>query len=515
MAKVENVRPHGTGIRGFNLSRASVLFEGPFGRIFRSLPPADFGADDNESVAALSMLADKMIAAPDPVKNGPDPEESGIPAAYTYFGQFIDHDLTFDPASSLQKQNDPDALEDYRTPRFDLDNVYGRGPDDQPYLYDSTGRLFLLGSKLTGTVENPNARDLIRSIDETGKRSRAIIGDPRNDENVIVSQLQGLLHRLHNKFATENPSWPFQRVQRELRFHYQWVVLNDFLPTVVSSTVLNAVVPHLSKGTNIVKDEPDLRFFHPKNAAFMPLEFAAAAYRLGHSMVRPGYQLSETIGPLAIFESDPNKALTGFREFPSSWAIDWSMFIDLKLRPPGSDDPKDPGNKSRMQLAYRIDTSLVNPLGNLPESVAAKPLNILALRNLLRGWRMRLPNGQTIARAMGLRPLKDSEILIGKFTGDPADIIGSIDTIHPAFKENCPLWTYVLAETVKSGMAVHTSTGDIQMETRKLGPVGGRIVAETFVGILLADSSSYLSLDPLWKPAAKFGLRELIAKALS
>jgi hypothetical protein len=218
---------------------------------------------------------------------------------------------------------------------------------------------------------------------------------------------------------------------------------------------------------------------------------------------------------LAIFEADPNKALTGFREFPSNWAIDWSMFIDLNLRPPGSDDPEDPGNKTRMQLAYRIDTSLVNPLGHLPDSVAAKPLNILALRNLLRGWRMRLPSGQTIARAMGLQPLKDSEILIGKFTGDPADIVGSIDTIHPAFKENCPLWTYVLAETEKSDVVVHTAGGDIKVETRKLGPVGGRIVAETFIGLLLVDSSSYLTLDPPWKPARKFGLRELIAKALS
>src|SRR6185437_15636315 len=115
---------------------------------------------------------------------------------YTYFGQFIDHDLTFDPASSLQKQNDPDALVDYRTPRFDLDNVYGRGPDDQPYLYED-GRTFILGRKLSGAQANPRARDLPRSAvnDAKSHPHRAIIGDPRNDENVIVSQLQGLFHR--------------------------------------------------------------------------------------------------------------------------------------------------------------------------------------------------------------------------------------------------------------------------------------------------------------------------------
>ena len=111
--------------------------------------------------------------------------------------------------------------------------------------------------------------------------------------------------------------------------------------------------------------------------------------------------------------------------------------------------PRDPTNTTRTQLAYRIDTSLVNPLGHLPPSVAINP-SVLAQRNLERGWRMRLPNGQDIARAMGLVPLEDNKILIGKFTGDPADIIGPIDAIHPAFKKNCPLWTYVLAETVET-----------------------------------------------------------------
>jgi hypothetical protein len=180
-------------------------------------------------------------------------------------------------------------------------------------------------------------------------------------------------------------------------------------------------------------------------------------------------------------------------------------------------EPRDPADTTRTQLAYKIDTSLVNPLGHLPPSVAVNP-SILALRNLQRGWRMRLPNGQDVARAMSVVPLADSEIVIGKFTGDPADIIGTIDTIDPAFKNNCPLWTYVLAETVESNVKIQTTKGDLDIKTRKLGLVGGRIVAETFVGILLADSSSYISQNPLWTPTitinGEFGLKELIATAL-
>jgi hypothetical protein len=506
---LRGIRPHGSGIRGVNLSRSSPLFEGAFGRIFRALPPADFGATDAESLSALGVLAAKMTADPDPAKDGPDPEESGIPAAYTYFGQFIDHDLTFDPASSLQRQNDPDGLVDFRTPRFDLDSVYGRGPDDQPYLYENA-RTFLRGRALTGAAANPGARDVLRTNVADPLRRRAIIGDPRNDENVIVSQLQGLFLRFHNQIADAHPDWPFQVVQREVRFHYQWVVLNDFLPTVVDHDVLAHVLPHLNHhGGNIRTHPPSLEFFHWRNGPFMPLEFSAAAYRFGHSMVRPGYRLSETVGPLFIFADDPTKGLTGFREFPANWALDWNLFMTLA--------PRDPANATRTQLAYRIDTSLVNPLGHLPPSVAENP-SVLAQRNLERGWRMRLPNGQDVARAMGLIPLDDRRIVIGKFTGDPADIVGPIDTVHPAFRNNCPMWTYVLAETVETDVTLDTTSGRRKIKTRKLGAVGGRIVAEVFAGLLVGDSSSYLSQNPLWTPSMAvngvFGLRELIAAAL-
>jgi hypothetical protein len=260
----------------------------------------------------------------------------------------------------------------------------------------------------------------------------------------------------------------------------------------------------------------------------MPLEFAAAAYRFGHSMVRPGYRLSETVPPLPIFSPNPGASLTGFHEFRSNWAFDWGRFMDLSPRDFGDeDDPADPGNKNRLQLAYRIDTSLVDPLGSLPNPPFDPPLSLggtklpsLAQRNLIRGWRMRLPSGQAIARAMGLEPLKDSEILIGKFTGDAADIKGAITDFGVAFADNCPLWTYVLAETKEVTTMLQTNQGDKDLQTRQLGPVGGRIVAETFIGLLLADESSYFNQNPIWQPSqanaqGRFGLREFIQTALS
>ncbi len=523
MKPSKTIHPHG-GVRGANLSRGSLLFGGPFGKIFRAVPPADFGPDDATTQSNLAALATAMTSVADPndPKDGPDDEESGIPAAYTYFGQFIDHDLTFDPASSLQKQDDPDALVDYRTPRFDLDNIYGRGPDDQPYMYTNDGRSFVLGKAMTGAPEvNANAHDLQRN-EQTP--ARALIGDPRNDENKIVSQLQGLWHRFHNKIAADNPGMLFEDVQQQVRFHYQWILLHDFLPTVVAKEVLDEVLP--TKDKKLVVSKSNLQFFHPKNEAFMPLEFSAAAYRFGHSMVRPGYRVNSAVGPQPIFKFGANALdLRGFQAPPLNWALDWRRYIDLVPLDYGTlvDDPdqNDPTNQNRLQLAYKIDTSLVNPLGVLPASVAVDP-SVLALRNLQRGWRMRLPSGQSVAKAMGVVPLTDDKIVIGKFTGDPADVVAaSVATIGDGkgFVENCPLWTYVLAETLESKVTVKTLQGNKHITTRKLGPVGGRIVAETFVGLLLADSSSYVSLDPLWTPPLAvdgvFGLREMIQHALA
>jgi hypothetical protein len=530
---------HGHIPRGLTLPRSSPLFSGRFGRIFRALPPADFGPDDDHSREALKRLGTAMVARRDrkDPKDGPDDEESGIPAAYTYLGQFIDHDLTFDPASSLQRQNDPDALVNYRTPRFDLDNVYGRGPDDQPYLYKD-GQTFLLGKSLSGSAPDQvlHARDLPRNSAKDVNQdlqARAIIGDPRNDENVIVSQLQGLFLRFHNRLAADNPNRLFPEIQRAVRFHYQWIVVNDFLPRIVSKEVLNQVLPHLGNHTNVREDPPKLIFYTVRNQIFMPLEFSVAAYRFGHSMVRPGYRLNDAIGPLSIFTptggrdaaTDVRKpTLAGFDEFPSDWAIDWARFIDLTARPyDGSGKKGNSGNSQRMQLAYKIDTSLVDPLARLPDHVVSNPPANLAQRNLLRGWMLRLPSGQDVARAMGAEILHDEDILIGKFTGTEADIKGSITEVGgAAFRENCPLWTYILAETKTETVlpTVKTSDGDKQISTPQLGAVGGRIVAETFAGLLNGDSTSYFNVDPLWKPFSdltndgQFRLKDLIAYAL-
>jgi hypothetical protein len=306
------------------------------------------------------------------------------------------------------------------------------------------------------------------------------------------------------------------------------MLVNDFLPKLVWRPILQEIIPHHYAKSNVRADPPRLLYYDVEHEPIMPLEFAAAAYRFGHSMVRPGYRLSETVPPLPIFGTDPKASLTGFHEFPDNWAFDWGRFMDLAPLDFGDEDNEsDLGNKNRLQLAYKIDTSLVDPLGTLPNPPFDPPLSLggtkllsLAQRNLMRGWRMRLPSGQVVAHAIGVQPLADSEIMIGKFTGDQGDIKGPITDFGAAFRSNCPLWTYILAETKEVIVPLKTKQGDKNIKTRQLGPVGGRIVAETFIGLLLADESSYFNQNPIWKPSkanaqGRFGLKEFILTALS
>jgi hypothetical protein len=518
---------HGKPLRGLMSTPKSSSFQGRFGRMFRFLPAATYGKTDAASREALMTLGAAMTSSFDPPKDGFDAEESGIPALYTYFGQFVDHDITFDPMTTLIQHSDPDALTDFRTPALDLDNVYGRGPGDQPYMYDNGGPKFLLGDELDN-----DARDLPRN---SANPRRALIGDPRNDENSIVSQLQGLMLRFHNRVVDDNDKLEFPALQRIVRWHYQWVVIHDFLAKIISAPVLDALK------TNGKFDKTKLKFFHWKNDPFMPVEFSVAAYRLGHSMIRPGYRMNDDDTTLLpIFPIPPNTipaipkgisdGLTGFQEMAKNRGIDWGRFIDLEgdVRAYGGDPdtikPAAAEMKRRLQFAYRIDTSVVTPLSVLPSTVVSDPPPSLPQRNLIRAFELGLPTGQDVARAMGVTPLEDSEIVIGKAVDSPSgdDVLGKLSDLPQlsAFFGKCPLWTYVLAEAARTQTSLPIPvTGGKQITTPQLGPVGGRIVAEVFLGMLFGDKDSFLSADPNWIPTIRnkgtnFALRDLVAYAL-
>jgi len=486
--------------------------------LFRSLPAAGHTEDALHELA-LSMIDTEVedVAITDAE---PDDENPTIPAGYTYLGQFLDHDVTFDPVSTLQARNDPDALVDFRTPRLDLDSLYGRGNADQPYLYQrhdlidapagDASQMLLGEDHKPASVTGPRP-DLPRNPE-----GLALIGDPRNDENTIVSQLQSLFLRFHNRMLGEVPNTLGTRAQlletqRQVRWHYQWIILRDFLPRIVGETLMDKILP--ADGT------PNLEIYKPKHDAFMPVEFSVAAYRFGHSMVRPSYSLSSDVlrgsdgskNRVPIFSGLPDQTanLRGFRPLPPGWGIDWAFFFSDVPRPPektpdGNPYAPEPSKPLLIpQPSYRMDTVLVDPLAHLPgDPVPMGPsgqlTTSLAERNLQRGRALGLPSGQAVARRLGLTPLSDDELWSNENDSALDASRKKIIAAFEQFKGNAPLWFYILREaelTRRDGFDDPNPRGG-----HHLGPVGGRIVAEVIVGLVWADHHSFLYQDPLWKP---------------
>ncbi|WP_348789019.1 heme peroxidase family protein [Leifsonia sp. NPDC080035] len=507
--------------RGLESTPESSFDGGRYGRMFRDLPTYDV-AD-----GSLVDLGKAMIQPPEPAKElgVPDEDENTaklggelrLPAGYTYFGQFIDHDITFDPASSLTRQNDPNAIVNFRTPKFDLDSLYGRGPSDQPYLY-SDGIHLALGQSVSDSLGGP---DLPRAAN-----GRAIIGDPRNDENVIVSQLQSVFLRFHNavvdRVAAEFPGWSaadhLKHAQRLVRWHYQWAVVHDYLPRLVGADVVADILPDegylTSPATHVSQQRPKLRFYHYRKSPFMPLEFSVAAYRFGHSIVRPSYFINGTARPdpaidgaqrIPIFTPDMSHdrgGLNGFKTLPAFWGVDWTFLLP---RITGSD----PADATLPQPSYKLDAEIATPLRALPASVAAPELvtpaggadlaQSLAIRNLLRGKRLGLPSGEDVSRAMGIEPLTPTQVFDG---------VHLAETTVDDLSGRTPLWYYILKES------------EVRAAGECLGPVGGRIVAEVLIGLLAGDHLSYLSVEPNWRPSlgpveGEFTLSDVVNLALT
>ena len=471
---------------------------------------------EQHSKGDLARLALDMQAEPDSLDFGPDSEENMfVPAGYTYFGQFVDHDLTFDTTSTFDGTHPPS---NQRTPRFDLDCVYGRGPIDAPELYDATGVFLNLGNVLDAST---GRKDLLRDAE-----GRAIIGDPRNDENSIVSQIQAGFINFHNAVATKlaatrglkGPAL-FEAARNEVRWTYQRILVEDYLPRIISGEVRTAFEEARA---------PDARgkstrsgayvLYVPMNRQSLPLEFAAAAYRFGHSMVRNGYSLQgDRLFPIFDGAMD-DTSLIGFQPLPPIHVIkDWRRFFPdstIESAADGNTLSPAPGTRAgangsndgaddavgtpRLQFAYRIDTSVANPLASLPAAVAADPPPSLIVRNLWRGAAFELPSGQDFERKLGVT-IDPKHLAVRTQRADRADKTFQYVDVDQAFKVLTPLWFYILAEaqgTVIDKFGHDEFTEDeLKASARdtatQLGRVGGRIVLEVFQGLLDSDDDSY------------------------
>ena len=512
----------GAGAAGHSLPPGAPASSMLFGRIFPQLPPFAPVTDAIEA-ALLEVGAqggildaqDDLAAGPkalivDPTVNGnptaanpygTNPDNPTMTAGSTFVGQFTDHDITFDQTSHLGVTTNPLTSPNTRTPALDLDSVFGGGPAISPGLYvpgpgGSAGPQLLIGS---GGVHE----DVPRTANGDGTYS-AVLGDPRNDENVMIAGLHCAHILFYNRVLSELGSMNLSRFpaargadQRKLSparsgdralnylkyliarqvtlWHYQWLLVNEHLPQIAGQQVVNDV---LANGNQFYQPPP--------GDAFMPIEFGAACYRFGHSMVRPSYRANFTSGtgdsanPAAdpffglVFdatESDFNGPVSYDRDdllggYPAPRRyVGWQTFFDFG-------DGQVKNNK-------KIDTTISSVLFTLPLPAIAPHTQtaptVLPQRNLLRQLTWSLPSGQAVAAAMGVPVLTATDL-------------ADIGSVYAPFATSTPLWYYILAES-------KIAAGGLN-----LGPVAARIVTETLIGLLRADPTSYLRAYPRFTP---------------
>jgi hypothetical protein len=421
-----------------------------------------------------------------------DLEDSEIPSGYTILGQFITHDLTL----NTTPLNSPLINQNFRTPALDLDSVYAKSretnlcpPRDLP---DNPAMMKI------GRVQSGN--DLLDDLPrfEAGNSAgqpeyTAQIGDLRNDENVLISQLHLAFLKLHNRFVKDlqDEGVPdaklFDKAKQRCQWYFQWVVVNDYLPRIVGKKMVEDIL-----GTE-KKPPLNLKLYHPGAAVApptMPHEFAAAAFRFGHSMIRPRYHVDVGGGSVTLFgdTTTGTSGLAGTRPINGNVLVDWPRFF-FEL-PPTRPIPQ--GSTHLRNLAQKINSHLPAFLGDLPKPILptgdTSGVTSLALRDLERSVNLGMQSGQEIAKAVAAAEVDGVTVLTNEQLGQPAT----------AWPDGLPLWFYLLKE------AEVTKNAEGKLG-EQLGPVGGRIVAEVILGLLQHDASSYLHAPEPFTPTIKGG----------
>ena len=453
--------PHPTIARDYCLAPARSIdapqqgTSSKYGRLFPGVAP--FTADEEFLI--------HLGGSEGPCDGGLFADDGGddgrVAAGWPLFGQFVAHDITAD-RSLLLEHAEADHIANFRTPRANLECLYGDGPVGNPFLYDRGDPAKLL----IGSNDQGAPGDLPRNA-----QGIALIGDPRNDVHLFVSQLHLAMLKVHNllvdRLREDGEPEVFDAARRAITWHYQWIIVNDFLPKLVGQTLMDEL---LAEGP---------RYYEPEGPSYIPLEFADAAYRYGHSQIRRSYRLQADGPELPVFPD-----LLGFQPVPANRRVDWSQLFAFPGRP-------------APQPSKKIDGRLARSLIELPMAITGtvevEAYHSLAVRDLQRGQAYGLPSGEALSHGLGIEPLG-------------ADDIGLRDW---GWRGETPLWYYLLKEAeVRSG-------GD------QLGPLGGRIVAEVLLGIIDRDPESYRAVQPDWRPTlpatrpGSFDMADLLTAAES
>jgi len=427
---------------------------------------------------------------------------SAAPSGYVYLGQFIDHDITRDGRFILDEADQhEDKTPNYRTPCLDLDTLYGKRGVLAPNVDPKTGEMEL-GETLPATDHGrpfpARHDDLARAPDGTAK-----VIDPRNDENLVIGQMHVLFTKFHNYALrllkndqslspSPNGTPPLEQARRFVTWHYQWIVLNDFLPNIVRMAILQDIA---TNGLRLFK-----RRYTPGDYPInLPIEFTVAAFRFGHSMVQENYLLHHDLGVptgILMFMTKRGQGINSKSPaLPANYVIDWDHFFTVP--------------EAVLNRGQNIDTFITEALYGLPaQTVAAfranfsaralTPLHAAELMlplpelTLRRGSKMHLPSGEEFADYFRLPKLNAVDI--------PALPEDKDFFAQPQFSGRTPLWYYLLREAAVQAVSDPEPAVPPAPPMQKLGMIGSRIVAEVLIQILEADGESIRNAGAQWTP---------------
>lgn len=504
----------------------------------------------------LDALAEAMASSGPASDEVPAP---GLPPIVTYFGQFLDHDMSAlqgpgvrdvgglrDDAEPMDRLDAERSIENARSGALDLDGLYGRVaesstlearlieamrdpddaarmrlgplaasslrprpprpgvqflPDGAPWPEGAPFDLPRLGDLLSSfdppvrVEEVGEAGSALRGMLHKGqfRAAHAVIGDPRNDDHLIIAQLHVAFLRFHNAVADDlatgssNAEHRFLAARCRVKRCYQWLVLNWWLPIICGSETVDRV---LAEGAPLYT-QLRKRVAPRGDVLPLPLEFSGAAFRFGHAMVRPSYDANAYFGTNEELDPADQRrlglqhmfSLTGAglmhrgevsplqpHRLPPIGVMDWSRLVRT--------DPKRRDRDAR-PIEPRLAASLRT--ADHPGGRGA-PMRHLAWRNLRRGNRLGLPTAQAALKALRRFDAASAPDALTPWEIAGDGVIG--DAVRAGgFETASPLWFYILREAELVGRGV------------RLGPLGGRIVAETIVGLLLSDPDSVLAAE--------------------